>query len=57
MMMREWHCSWVLSKCFALLSVDCAISPALQCSMANHFCALVLFDCAFGMDHESTANQ
>ena len=45
-----------LLKCFAPLSVDCVLTPALQYSVTNHFCALVLFDCACDMDRESAAH-
>jgi len=39
---------------FALLNVGWVLTPILNgCAMANHFCALVLFECACDMDHES----
>jgi len=34
-----------LLTCFAPLSVDCVLTPILECAMANHFCALMLFTC------------
>jgi len=43
-------------KVFALFSVDCVLTPTLR-AMTNHFCALVLFNCACGMEHESAANK
>jgi len=46
---------FVLLKCFAPLSVGRVQTPTLQCSTAclTIFCALVLYDCACDMDHES----
>jgi len=35
----------LLVYCFALISVGCVQTPILQCVMADHVCALMLYDC------------
>jgi len=34
----------LLVYCFALISVGCVQTPILQCVMADHVCALMLYD-------------
>jgi len=46
-----------LCFCFAPIGVGRVQTLILYCAMANHFCALVLFDWACDMDHESAIND
>jgi len=54
-MMGEWRYNWSAVKCFAPLSVGRVQTPILQCVAVwlTIFWALVLYDCACDIDHES----